>query len=83
MGNKAKKSLKGIEEKTRGRLGEVLIFLENVPVPAKEFDLTKVGGETDTYRIRVGDFRIVYAVYWKESQIFVFKIERKGETTYK
>ncbi|MCD6357774.1 MAG: type II toxin-antitoxin system RelE/ParE family toxin [Thermoproteales archaeon] len=28
----------------------------------------------DAYRVRVGDYRILYRVYWKERMVVVFRI---------
>ncbi len=43
---------------------KVLDELEENPLPYKKFDLRKLRGYDDTYRIRIGDIRIVYSVDW-------------------
>jgi len=34
----------------------------------------KLAGLKDAYRVRVGDYRILYRVYWEERIIVVFRI---------
>ncbi len=40
-------------------------------------------GKPNCYRIRVGPFRIQYAVLVELNEILVFKISRRSETTYR
>ena len=40
-------------------------------------------GRPNCYRIRIGSFRVQYAVIEKGKAILVFKISRRDETTYK
>ena len=35
--------------------------------------VAKLAGLRDAYRVRVGDYRILYRVYWKERTIIVFR----------
>lgn len=80
--NKAEKQYHKLEAKMHARVKELLDYLQAKPVPAGEYDLTKVSGEEDTYRIRLSSFRVVYKVYWEKKAIGVAKIERKSEHTY-
>ena len=56
--------------------------LERNPVPAREYQVKKVEGREDTYRIRLSSFRIVYTVFWQEGVIRIAKVERKSDNTY-
>ncbi len=60
------------------RIEKLLLELENGPVPAKTYDIEKMEGIEDTYRIRVGDIRIQYTVLWKTKEIDVLKISWRG-----
>ena len=40
-------------------------------MPAKAFDVTKLKGYDNVYRIRIGDLRIVYQVMWIERIIVI------------
>ena len=43
-----------------------------------EYDITKLGGMEDTYRIRIGDIRISYRVDWVSKRIEVLGIDWRG-----
>jgi len=45
-------------------------------------DLRKVQGEQDTWRRRIGEYRIFYEVRQTEKRIDVRWVERKGSKTY-
>jgi len=45
------------------------------PVPTDYFDVKKLKGLTDTYRVRIGDIRIIYEVAWNERTIAILLIE--------
>jgi len=40
-------------------------------MPFRKFDVTKLRGYENTYRVRVGDLRIVYEVDWDEKRILI------------
>ncbi len=46
------------------------------PRPAK---VIKMEGEADLYRIRVGDYRIVYYIWDREGEVLVVKIAHRRE----
>ena len=81
--NKADKSLKDCNEKLKSRLKELFLKLQEVPIPAREYDLKKIGGEEDTYRIRLSSYRVTYTVYWDEKIIRVLFVELRDGSTYK
>ena len=81
--NKSRKFLKNCDTKLKARLQELFFILQTNPLPAKEFDLTKIGGETDTYRIRLSSHRVVYSVFKQENKIRILFIEKRKESTYK
>jgi mRNA interferase RelE/StbE len=43
----------------------------------------KITGTDKAYRIRVGDWRVIYEVYDKDSIVLILRINRRNETTYK
>ncbi len=79
---KAKKFIEKCDEKTKNRLKETFQKLSQLPVPFQEYDVKKLTGEQDIYRIRIGKHRIIYAVYWEEKIIRIIKIERRKDRTY-
>ncbi|HLD39035.1 MAG TPA: type II toxin-antitoxin system RelE/ParE family toxin [archaeon] len=73
--SRAKRSL---DDVTDARIDEVLKMLVTDPVPAKSYDVKKLQGMHDAFRIRIGDVRIVYTIIWKSSTILVSRIEKRG-----
>ncbi|MBI5047263.1 type II toxin-antitoxin system RelE/ParE family toxin [Candidatus Micrarchaeota archaeon] len=72
-----------LDDKIKTRMLSLFGILETNPWPAKEFDLIKIEGLTDCFRIRVGKFRICYTVNLDSKEITIYRIERRSETTYK
>lgn len=82
LSNKAEKQFLDLEQKYRDRVIELFKKLEQAPVPAKEYDLKKIKGEEDCYRIRLSRFRVLYQVFREEKTVRITKIERRSEGTY-
>ncbi len=77
------KETKELEKQYKISLLDVFLKLKIEPVPAKEFDVVKVGGSKNTYRVKIGKVRIIYDVYWNEKRIEILKVERRKDRTYK
>ncbi len=58
------------------RLKRHIDSLASAPRPAGTL---KMHGEPDLYRIRVGDYRIVYYVWDREREVLVVKIRNRRE----
>ena len=43
----------------------------------------KIKGAEIAYRIRVGNFRVVYEVYDSEKLVLILQVARRSETTYR
>ena len=43
----------------------------------------KIKGAETAYRIRVGDYRVVYEVYDRDSLVLILQVVRRTETTYR
>ena len=43
----------------------------------------KIKGTETAYRIRVGDYRVVYEIYDEESLVLILKVARRTEATYR
>ena len=80
---KAKKLLKPAQRK---KLAEFIETLKTNPYPKPPYDLKPIKGEktkeTNTYRLRIGDYRVFYTVYWDEKIIIVTDLKPR-ETAYK
>ncbi len=77
--------------------GDVRKYLKRIPrddakrivdaargLPANPYagDIQKMEGEEDSWRRRVGAYRIKYEIRVKEKVIYVFDIERRTSSTY-
>jgi mRNA interferase RelE/StbE len=76
---KALNYLKALDEKKKSRIREIRLILEKDPVPFKACDVSKLKGYDNVYRIRVGDLRIVYEVFWLEKAILIDYIGPRGK----
>ncbi len=81
--NRSKKDYEKLEEKMRARVNELCEVLKDGPGPFKLYDIRKVAGEENTFRIRIGKYRIVYKIAETENKIRIVEIEQRDETTYK
>lgn len=83
LSNNALKSLKRLDAKLRNRVHEVVQVLENEPIPARFYDVLKLAGQDDYYRIRLSSYRLQYYVDWSKKTIQILSVERRDETTYR
>lgn len=56
--------------------------IRELAVKPRPQGVRKIVGHKDRYRIRIGDFRIVYEVSDAESSVRIVKIVRRSESTY-
>jgi len=72
LSRQAKKFLEKLDEDTRERIKEKLRLLADNPfaLPYK-----KIKGRENTYRIRVGDYRIIYSV--RGYEVRILKIDKR------
>jgi len=75
--SQAQRQLDKLTGEDLGRIVAALRQLGGNPRPSRVKKLTG-----SIYRIRVGDWRIIYAVFDKDSLIVVGKIARRSKDTY-
>jgi mRNA interferase RelE/StbE len=68
---KALRSLEKLSKKQKQRIATIITVLRKDPIPFRKADVCKLKGYENTYRIRIGDLRIVYHVSWSERTILV------------
>jgi mRNA interferase RelE/StbE len=76
---KAVKEAENIPPPQRYRIDKALRSLSVNPRPVTSKKLTQKEG----YRIRIGDYRILYTIDDKARIIVVYRIKIKGKNTYK
>jgi len=77
LSRKAARTLDDTPPETRRRLEEKISELIQTPYPT---GCRKLRGAPNSYRLRVGDYRVLYAIV-SENEILVFRIARR-ETAY-
>jgi mRNA interferase RelE/StbE len=73
----ARKAAKKLPEHYRRRTLEALFMLRENPTPAELYDVKKLAGSADTYRIRIGDIRIIYEIKWDVKAVNVLTIHQR------
>jgi mRNA interferase RelE/StbE len=81
VAKRARKASKKLPEHYKRRVIELLLILRENPVPAEYYDIKKLKGYADTFRIRIGDIRIIYEISWNHRAINVLLIEPR-ESAY-
>ena len=75
------KILRSLPKAYYRRFLEFMDTLEYEPVPRKKFDITKLEGtgDLDIYRVRLGDYRVIYSVNWRDKVIKILKLKHRGK----
>ena len=76
--SRIKRELKRFAADDRVRIAKAVAMLSTEPRPGDAIQL-----EANVYRIRVGDYRVIYKVYDEQELILIGRIARRGESTYK
>lgn len=58
----------------RDKIIVALSSLESNAFP-KQYDIRKLKGKDDTFRIRIGNIRIIYKVLWNDRRIYVDDVD--------
>ena len=61
------------------KIVEIINLLKYNPVPYQYVDVKKIKGYMNTYRIRVGNIRILYRIDRKSRSIIIFDIGYRGK----
>lgn len=77
VSRRARKELLGLPKNIAKRIINELKKLQDTPIPKYA---VKIRGEKDVYRIRIGDYRILYKILWAEETIIVFRISHRKKT---
>ena len=72
---KSLKFLSKLEKGNKKRVFKKIKELGNDPFPS---DVKKLKGGKDVYRIRIGDFRVLYRLIPEDDIILVFKVDKRS-----
>jgi len=75
ISNRARKSLRRLPQHYARRAILAFEVLKQNPAPVPEYEVKKLRGLKDTYRIRIGDIRIEYEVAWESKRISILAVE--------
>lgn len=75
ISNRARKSLKRMPEHYIRKVILALEALRQDAAPVPEYEVRRLHGLKDTYRIRLGDARIEYEVAWESRQINIIAVD--------
>ena len=70
------KEIEALPRRERERIMEAISELETVPFP---HGCKKLQGHENSFRIRIGDYRIVYSVYQSELVVEVLKVGHRRD----
>ncbi|MBI2514769.1 type II toxin-antitoxin system RelE/ParE family toxin [Candidatus Wolfebacteria bacterium] len=73
---RAEKEFIRLPQETQNRIKLSILNLKNNPRPAQ---VRKISGSKNYYRLRVGDYRIVYEVDDSQKKINIFRIRHRKE----
>lgn len=80
---KLEKDIRDFHANVKNRIRELLLELQYEPLPREKYDLKKVEGREETYRIRISYARVVYEIQWEDKIVKILLVERKTDETYK
>ena len=74
-----KKFIFSLDQKIRNKIINLIEILASNPLPFRYFDLVKLKGYRNFYRIRIGKIRIIYEVDFDKRRIIVWGIKYRGK----
>ena len=76
--SRAKKEFADLNDKN---LENLLKLMQVDPLPAKHYDVKKLKGLDNTFRIRIGKIRVVYTIIWNDKVVLISRIATR-ESAY-
>jgi len=64
-------------EEMKSKLPQLIDYIERNPVPVERYDVKKMKGEKGIYRIRIGEYRIIYSVDFLKKEIVLLKMGKR------
>ncbi|MFW9929619.1 MAG: type II toxin-antitoxin system RelE/ParE family toxin [Candidatus Thorarchaeota archaeon] len=74
LSHQAKNFIKNLDEKTKTKLMEVFEILKDIPIPYRHYDVSKIRGRENIYRIRISSLRVLYCIIEIDEKIRILKI---------
>ena len=77
ISSKAQKDYRKLDPSIQTRVVKAILILETNRTPQQFKSL--VGGDIASFRLRVGDYRILYDVYDKEKEVLIIRIGHRKD----
>ncbi len=71
------KRLRDGPENVRRKFEELVEELKFNPVPSEKFDVKKLKGMGNTFRVRLGEYRVIYELHRKKLLILIIKFGKR------
>lgn len=81
MIDKIKKALNKLSAKEKNQIKQILRNIEQNKLNGSGYDIKKLAGRDDIYRIRKEKLRIIYRVT-ESDETYVLIVERRSDTMY-
>jgi len=73
---KAEKDLRRLPKNYQNKIIQKILNLKDNPKP---IEARRITSSENYYRIRVGDYRIIYEINYKEKRINIFRVRHRKE----
>jgi mRNA interferase RelE/StbE len=57
--------------------------INGLALEPRPYGVRKIKGEDKAYRIRIGQYRVIYEIYDKDNLVLILQVSRRSETTYR
>jgi mRNA interferase RelE/StbE len=75
VGKRAEKGIRSLPSVNLKRFAQLIETLKINPVPVESFDVKKIRGSDRAYRVRLGNYRVLYTVRWDDDTVIILKVE--------
>ncbi|MEI3614033.1 type II toxin-antitoxin system RelE family toxin [Pseudogracilibacillus sp. SO30301A] len=75
---RAGKYIKKLDKPTKERIKRALLLLAENPYDTN-LDIHRLAGYDDSFRLRIGKYRVLYKIMDNEIVIFVFDVDSRGD----
>ena len=73
---RANKQFQALSQQVKQRIAHKIEALAEAPRPQ---GVVKLSGEENTYRIRVGDYRVVYIIEDNKLKVLIFRVDHRRD----
>ena len=75
VSKRGEKGVRNLPPANLKHFAELVETLKINPVPVESFDIKKIRGSERAYRVRLGNYRVLYTVRWDDEVVVILKVE--------